>query len=213
VCLNFGGLVLGSKPSFLNPLQGCNYRLPSRTFRSLKGPYTHRAHCPVARATHPQGLTTTDKGRTEGPSPGRSPGHSGLPASFSFHPPLSCFPQGGADTADPVPGRVRSDVIHPPLIHWTLSLVATPHFRFCALHTQLGCRPAAAAESLPALAHQAPSSLSRQGSPASKSLYRAGAEAKACALGHHREQFRVNGRGVWRYKHSGCISRGSTGGH
>lgn len=119
-------------------------------------------------------------------------------SSFSFYPPLSCLPQGGADTADPVPGRVQSDVSHPPLIHSTLLLVATPHFRFCALRTQLGCHPAAAAAALPALAHQAPSSLFRQRPPASKSPYRAGAEAKACDLGHHREQFRVNGRSVWR---------------
>lgn len=169
----------------MNPLKGCNYHLPLKTFWRLKGPYIQGALGSVARAIQTQGVTNYSRQSQNGGPESRSGPRPFLLASLL----TPCLPtpvlpnRGGADTADPVPGRVPSDVVHPFLIHSTPLLLATAHFRSYALRPQLWWLPAAAAAAaLPALAHQAPSSLFRQGPPASKSPDRAGAEAEACDL-------------------------------
>lgn len=145
---------------------------------------------------------------TEDPSPGPAPGHSRLPSSsFSFYPPLSCstraaltqqiqFQAGSSLTWSTHRWSTRPPCSQPPL---------TSDYTHSAL--SLGGRLPGADAALPALAHQAPSSLSRQGSPASKLPYRAGAEAEAWDPRLGREEFRVNGRGVWRDNNSGSNER------
>lgn len=171
------------------------------------GPYIHGALLLCGKSyTNPR-CNYYRQANTEDSSPGPAPGHSRLPSSsFSFYPPLSCstraaltqqiqFQAGSSLTWSIHPWSTRSPCSEPPL---------TSDYTHSAL--SLGGRlPGAAA--LPALAHQAPSSLSRQGPPASKLPYRAGAETEACDLGLSREEFRVNGRDVWRDNNSSSNER------